>query len=1346
MEKQNINITIFLHSQRLKFVTFATQQKMMKYAAFLFSFFFALHFFGQIGRAAEPNVANVNSITFQGKSNLTHVTESDTAFLKVILKNAFYDIAKNNLPYYTVNKITEVSQHAKLVVEVLSAKIATQQQSQIIKKEFGKYLTNNFETDASGGICKGEYYNTYKIFPFRINANNEVEELVDYTVEWVTENTAGERQVAAVSNFTNSSVLATGKWYKIGLTNTGMYKLNKAFLVKAGIDVATLDPKKIRIFGNGGSTVPELNGQFRYDDLRENAIYVKGENDGVFHDTDYVVFYGTETTTWSRGTQPNNLKFLHSKNIYSDTSYYFINTDIGTGLRMGTALTAAPANAATNSYDYYNYHESDNINFLKSGRLFVGEFFDIINSANFGFNDGNFITADSIIASFTMAGRGENGGQFTISGNGLNANLLTAAVNVTNYLAPYCDIKSTVLSGLNNNSNQINFTVSKSTPNFVGWLDKFTVNARRSLSLNTNKQFCFRDTRITQPGNVTTFNINNASQPPFLYNVSNPFNVTVQPYNLLGNNLNFTCSTDTLLNFAVVPGSDFYEPQFIAKVENQNLHNIDQADYVLIAHPLFISQAQKLGNLHQQHEGFTYAIASTEEIYNEFSSGKPDASAIRDFIRMLYSRNIGLGKQVKYVALLGDGSYRNKDRNLSNNSALIPTYQSPASNDLLNSVATDDFYGLMDPLEGANAESYGKVDVGVGRLVGRNTAEMSAMVSKIESYYKKSGALNMNDLTAESCNNAGETTMSDWRNWLMFLADDEDNALHMDQANSLAEYIKNNYPNYNLDKVFLDAYQQLSTPGGQRVPDAYEEMQRRIKRGALVFNYTGHGGEVGLTAERLIDVPTINNWDNINRLPLFITATCEFTRYDDPARTSAGELCLLNSKGGAIALFTTCRLAISSTNLALNQEILKYLFKKLPNGEMPCLGDVIQRTKSVALSQNPLYANFHLIGDPALRLAYPQQKVFTTKINNQFVTNSSSDTLNALEKITISGMVADTLGNKLTSFNGLVYPTIFDKEQSLSCLINDRESAINYLPPPSTPSVLAPFKFNIQKNILYRGKVQVINGDFTFSFLVPKDISFAVGPGKISYYASNGQIDAAGFYKNVYVGGASDNIVNDTEGPKIELYMNNNTFVNGGTTNEKPIMYANLIDSSGINTVGTGIGHDITAILDANSTKPVVLNDFYEANLNSYQSGRVRYPFDKLPEGEHKLTFKVWDIQNNSNTTVTDFVVAPSAELALKRVLNYPNPFTTNTKFFLEHNQACTPLKISIQIYTISGKVVKTIQKQVVCEGFRPEGIEWDGKDDYGDKIGRGVYIYKLAITNKENKKAEKIEKLVILN
>jgi hypothetical protein len=404
----------------------------------------------------------------------------------------------------------------------------------------------------------------------------------------------------------------------------------------------------------------------------------------------------------------------------------------------------------------------------------------------------------------------------------------------------------------------------------------------------------------------------------------------------------------------------------------------------------------------------------------------------------------------------------------------------------------------------------------------------------------------------------------------------------------------------------------------------------------------------------------------------------------------------------------------------------------MSNGKMPHIGDLYRLTKRDLAPGNSQYMNFVILGDPALKLAYPQQRVFTSTINSQAVTPTSSDTLSALSLLSITGYIGDANGNKLTNFNGIVYPTVFDKAITVTTVANDASSN--------------PLPFLLQKNIIYKGKSEVINGDFTFSFLVPKDISYNYGIGKISYYAHNGVNDANGYYDKIVIGGSNPNAISDNQGPSISLFMNDEKFVSGGVTNENPKVYAKVSDISGINTIGTGIGHDIVAILDENTKDAIILNDYYVSDLNTYQSGKIRYPLNELPEGNHTLTLKVWDVQNNSSSSYTDFVVANQADLALTHILNYPNPFTTKTKFFIEHNQCCVSLKVLIQIYTITGKVVKSINQTINNEGFRLDGIEWDGKDEFGDKLARGVYIYKVSVTDGSKKKADKIEKLVILN
>lgn len=1272
-------------------------------------------------------------------SDVKNIEESSVLSSEIntlLVKGAQYDPNRNFLPYFNEN-ISIKNNVPALKIENQKTRELTNSELELITP-FKKWISSEFSVESYYSKTREAWVFYNRVNAVRFNViTSRYEVLIDYQPVWdysisvPTPVNFGKKSQS--TSYVNSSVLSTGQWYKIGLVKSGIYKMDKTFLQNLGIDVGNIDPKNIRVYGNGGKLMSEKNSDFKYDDLVENSIYVDGEADGVFDENDYVLFFGQSTDTWKR-VNGSVMKFDHQLHYFSDTSFYFINVDIGAGKRISDipSLQTVPTNT-TSAYDYYDFHEQNWVNVVKSGREFYGEKFDVVTSYSFPFYIPDAVIGDSLLVKAGALSRWSDTTYYTVNyGSGsFLVRCPGTAINV--YTADFGAPGNKAAGGILNNSS-LNISVIKNTSSSLGYLDYVYFNARRQL-LFTQQQFSFRDTRVIGgSGSAAQYFItDNNLLNPTIWDVTDPLNPTKQLYNSSGANIDFITESDSLKEFVIFGNNDLYIPTKYGLIENQNLHGIQQADYVIVCHPNFVNEANRLGQLHQQYDSLSYVVATTQQVYNEFSSGTPDIVGIRQFARMLYSRPSDPDKKLKYLLLLGDGSYDNKNINNPSNSAVIPTYETPNSWSYTLSFVTDDFFGMMDDNEGTMATT-DAVDIGVGRFPVRTQSEASGCVSKIEAYYKKNEHLDIHT-EESSCSNGTAYPLGDWRNWVCFIGDDEDNGLHMTQANQLASMVADSSKDYNVDKILLDAYVQYSTPGGQRYPDAVSDINRRFEKGALIVNYTGHGGELGLAHERIVEVSQILDWKNINNMPLMVTATCEFSRFDDPSRTSAGEYCFLNSQGGAISLFTTVRLAFSNFNFDLNRSFFKYALQPMPNGKMPAIGDLYRQNK-VDIGNNILFQNFVILGDPALKLAYPQKRVYTSSINTHSVTLSSLDTLSALSKVTVTGYVGDDYGNKLTGFNGLVYPTVFDKKIQITCLLNDAASAVSG----------APFKFDLQKNIIYKGKAQVVNGDFSFTFIVPKDISYQYGIGKISYYAHNGIIDANGHSENIVIGGSNPNAVVDNQGPVVNLYLNSNKFVSGGTTNETPDIYAEVADSSGINTVGTGIGHDIVAVLDENSNKPIVLNDYYEANLNSYQSGKIRYPFETLSEGNHKLSLKVWDVQNNSSTSYTDFVVAKSAELALSHVLNYPNPFTNKTKFFIEHNQCCTSLKVVIQIYTISGKVVKSITETINNDGFRFDGIEWDGKDEYGDKLGRGVYVYKVSVTDGQNKKAEKIEKLVILN
>lgn len=1293
---------------------------------FLFSSYFSGY--SQINKQIVKNGLEI-------KNPSTNSEEKAETFLS----HCHRDINKGNLPYYLDHSIFYNNAIPSFKIENKITRELTQKELDEIS-DFKKYISSEFEISHYTGNSRNENLVYSKIIPIRLNpSTNKYEFLESYTPTWDQQNinvslsSKQSNQTKKVSA-ANASVLASGNWYKVGVTQDGVYKIDKTFLSNLGVDVSNIDPRNIRVYGNGGKLMPEKNSVYRHDDLNENAITVVGESDGVFDNSDYILFYGQSTDTWKR-VAGSKMPFDHFIHYFSDTSFYFITADLGAGKRISSqsSLPNTP-NTTTTKQDYVGFHELNATNVVKSGREFYGEKFDLTTSYSFSFLIPDAAIGDSVYVQASALGRSDAAtvgpSSYAVNFNSGSFNFSCPATNVNSFLADVGYLGEEAKGGILS-STYLSVSISKLTSNATGWLDNIVFNARRNLIFNQS-QFNFRDRKTVLGTNTFAKYVltNNNASLPTIWDVTNPLDIKDQQYNVSSNIIDFTATSDSLKQYVIFTSAQARAPKAYGNIPNQNLHAIQQADFVIVTHPLFLAEAQRIAAIHQQYDTLTYAIATTQEVYNEFSSGTPDIGGIRDFVKMLYKRPTDPNDATKYLLLLGDGSYRNKDINASGNTALIPSYETPISTSWTNSFITDDYFAMMDNNEG-DLVSGDLVDIGVGRFPVKNKSEAIAVTNKIEHYYKKNYGFNVNAIESSCVTAENDYPQGDWRNWVCFVADDEDTNEHINQANSLANKIYNTNKYYNVDKIFLDSYVQESTPGGDRYPIAVDDLNRRIEKGALIVNYTGHGGELGLAEERIVEVSQILNWKNKNNMPLFVTATCEFSRFDDPDRTSAGEYCLLNENGGAIGLMTTVRLAFSGLNFILNDKFYNHALNPMPNGKMPHIGDLYRLTKrDIGFSQQ--YMNFVILGDPALRLSYPEQRVFTSTINSQTVTPTSSDTLSALSLFSITGYVGDANGNKLTNFNGVVYPTVFDKATTITTIANDASSN--------------PLSFLLQKNIIYKGKSEVKNGDFTFSFLVPKDISYNFGTGKISYYAHNGVNDANGFYDKIVVGGSNANAISDNQGPAINLYMNDEKFVSGGVTNESPKVYAKVSDISGINTIGTGIGHDIVAILDENTKNALILNDYYVSDLNTYQSGKIRYPLNTLSEGNHTLSLKVWDVQNNSSSSYIDFVVSNQADLALTHILNYPNPFTTKTKFFIEHNQCCTSLKVLIQIYTITGKVVKSINQTINNEGFRFDGIEWDGKDEFGDKLARGVYIYKVSVTDGSKKKADKIEKLVILN
>lgn len=1270
--------------------------------------------FGQKPGSGKVESADNKSVTASENSAEFHLNwtkpKDHNGLDGSIITQAYFEGAylkgRNLLPYFS-HHFTCSPSTSSLQVQLSNIKVepVSSADRTILDKA---NISNDYEVSTMVKTAGGNQIGVITVVPIR-KTGSGFERLVDFDLN-ISER-KGSGRGGRSKSWKDNSVLASGTWYKIPTAEDGVYKITQSYLKELGIDVNGLTSNRIRLFGAKAGTLSKQNSDPRPDDLDELSIAVYDGNDGSFDKGDYVLFYGEDQVTWDYF----NEQYRHDLNPYSDSAYYFLTVDEvgGSPNRIKTNSISGSPSVTIDTYDYYDYHEEESSNLIKSGRKWYGEQLGIVQSLDFGFTVPEIDVTSKARVLSKFVGR-------SVNKNGTSMRMALPNQGSESKSFEFSSVGN-YYGALHGREGQLSISVTPSSGNMLtklefdrsanqqaqAWVDYLEINARRRLTF-LSPFMAFRDAPSVDDGVVGTFELN-STEDIEVWDVTNITNIqTMELRGGVTNGFEFDADLSVLREYIAFDAESALSPARGRAVVNQNLHSLSNIEYVIVVHPLFLAQAERLAEFHEVNDGLTYAVVTPAQIYNEFSGGAQDVTAIKEFMRMLYHEaDSSGGLKPKYLLLFGDGSYDYKDR-VSGNSNFVPTYQTNNSLTPTGSIATDDYYGLMDDDEGEGNADF--LDFGIGRLTVRSKKEADDVLNKILNY-------------ADNARTFGE-----WRNWVAFVADDADPGdghTFMRDCDGLSNLIYDAAPEYNISKLYMDAYRQETGSGGERYPQGSEAITQQMNNGALMMYYIGHGGELGWAHERILEVSTINKWENLDNLPLLITATCEFSRFDDPRRTSAGEYALLNPSGASIALLSTTRAVYASPNLTLSSEFTLSAFEKI-NDQWPTLGEIMMLTKVNTLDTNLNAAlnsrSFALLGDPALKLAYPEFSVQITEM---------SDTIKALEKVTVKGFVADYDGSKLEDFNGLLYPSVFDKINNLQTLNNDGVGVYNY---------------NEQKNLVFKGKSSVTNGDFEFSFVVPKDIKRNYGFGKVSLYAHDGARDANGQYSDYTIGGLSDNPISDDEGPQIDLFMNNNKFVFGGLTDENPDLYAEVWDENGINMVGTGIGHDVTAVLDNNTSQTLILNDYYEADVDSYQGGKVLYPFSDLPEGKHSIRLQLWDVNNNPSDAYTEFVVANSEELALEHVLNYPNPFTTNTDFYFEHNKPGQNLDVRIEVFTVSGKLVKTLDGQYISDGFRVGPINWNGLDEYNDQLGKGVYLYKVKVKTQLGEVAETYERLVLLN
>ena len=1119
----------------------------------------------------------------------------------------------------------------------------------------------------------------------------------------------------AISN----SVFATGDFYRFYVEKTGVYKLSKDFLRQLGFNTDGVNPQKISVFGNGGRMIPLLNSVSYPLDVEENAIQIIGEADGIFNEQDYILMYCEGTDNWNVENQTHN-------NLYENRSYYYISAQNGVAKRMQPLALSTGSGIAITNFDANLFYEKELTNVARLGRKWFGEGFNIKDEQDFEFalpNIDNTLPVNITVAGVASAFAITN---FEIKTNGTAAGNLAFASLFNSGVLGIENVTSFSTSASDNIKVTLKYN-NAGIPGSKAYLDYIILKYKQKLS-GFGKQFRFQYNAAATLTGIGEFQISNAAAISQIWDITDIYNIQ----NTTNNSqslFSVKAQLGEVRKYIAIDNADFYTPfkESNPKVANQNLKGtifknaqgqFQDVDYLIISPSFLNNQAERLANFHRNNSGMSVRVVNLDKIYQEFCSGKQDIGAIRNFVKYVYDNASIAAKRVKYLCLFGDTSFDPKNI-LKTNSCIVPIYNDVYSFSLSSSFISDDFYGLMNDNEGnmSNGTSSG-LDIAVGRMLVNNPTEADQMVDKVLDYHDVK-------------------SYGRWRNNFVLISDDVDNQgefILQQGLDTLGDQIFAQKPFVNIKKIHSDSYVQETAAGGTRYPKARQDFINAFEQGALVFSYFGHGGEEGLAAERLWDNSDGIGLNNQYKYPLFVTITCEFTRFDNPFKLSGGEILFNNPKGGAISLVTTTRLIFISTGLDINNALSANLYGLNSNS----LGSMAEALRKAKNSYGSGALMVFYIGDPATMLALPKPKIVLTKVNDVPITQTT-DVFKALSTMKVTGEVRDETGNALLSnYSGDLAVNIFDKSINRSTLGND--GVLN-------GSQLAILNFVSLGETIFRGNASVNAGLFEFNFVVPRDIRIPIGNGRISFYAkkSNELLDQTGFDTAIQIGGVNLNAPADNVGPTARIYMNDETFVSGGITNESPFFLAFLEDENGINTA-SGIGHDILGILDGDETKPYILNDYYETEPNNYKKGKLKFPFRNLSVGLHTIKLKAWDVYNNPITVEIQFLVVSNEDITLTNVLNYPNPFVDYTQFWFTHNKPFEPLQVQVQVFTISGKVVWSKNEMVTTEGFLSRTITWDGKDDFGDRIGKGVYVYKLTVQSiLSNQRTEKFEKLVIL-
>ncbi|MDR0428215.1 MAG: type IX secretion system sortase PorU [Dysgonamonadaceae bacterium] len=1102
------------------------------------------------------------------------------------------------------------------------------------------------------------------------------------------------------SRYAEESVLAKGKWVKIRVKQNGIYKLTYNDIKNMGFS----DPAKVKIYGYGGWCLEQLFTQPYTDDLPEIAVWKSSKNGG-FGSNDFLLFYGRGPIKWEYKSM-----FQQVNNPYDTYGYYFVTESEEGAKEMEIRKSYSGASREITVFDDYVLHERDSIAVMSSGRDLFGESFAVRKTQNFYFNIPG-ITNDEGIASLSFIAAPNQTEKVTLSIDGTPV-LSGDITKTTTYKKANMVSKSQNWTG--QKTENVNVNIAYSGTSGISYLNFILLNFKRKLQFYNNAYTFFRHT--DSRARSLKYVIDNAGPNNYIWNITDPVNATWIETETQGNKIIFGASAGngTIEEYVMIDTSkSFPTPEVVGGIPNQNLHGLEQVDMVIISPVAYTPYAEQLADQHRnsKRNPLKVHVVQPELIYNEFASGARDATAYRRFMKMFYDRANGNDEKPKYLLLYGDGFFDNRhisaEGKTLNPGNYLLTYQFENSIDENQSYGTDDYFGFLDDNEGINLGN-DKLDIGIGRFPVNTVEQAKNAAAKVIAYMENKD-------------------YGKWQNSVIFAADDTGSdpfCIHASQADALCRYMETNYPEYIVAKSYMDAFQPIVSNGKKTYPDAKNKLLTTLKDGCLLMNYTGHGSPSTLSAEDMMDVSDIRNM-SFPHLPLWITATCDFGWFDAGV-TSAGEEVFLNKTSGGIALYTTTRIVNSGDNSKLNNRIIENLFPN--NKKKLTLGEALKQSKlDVGNENNKL--NFVLFGDPAMYLNYPEEKVVleSVKINGEEKNIREKMNFRALDNITLEGSVVDSTDNIMDAFNGELSATVFDGEKSVrSVTVNNGNH----------------WYFNDYQNKIFMGNASIKDGRFSISFKIPLDISYnPENTGKINLYAwdENNGVNAVGAFLNYTLSGSNSDGTSDNQGPEIQrIYLNSEKFENGGTVHETPYFFAQVHDEDGINTAGNGLGHEIMIAIDNNPSTTYNLNSYYRV-IDSH-SGIVDFIIPELPAGEHQLTFKVWDILNNSTTDTLAFRVEPGAKPYIYDIEARPNPATTETRLTLIHDRTGTPMDAEIRIFDLAGRTVWTYKQS----GSEFSEIVWPLTDGRGQKVQAGMYLYRAVISTAGGKEATKTKKIIV--